>query len=541
MSPALRYLIERRIHGGIRKLRRRFEGPSGKALLLAVLVLVGGLLASQILLAPDAPRSYSAEDARRWGPPALLVFALLGTRAQRLYFGPAEEQWLFPAPIPRPELLVYNILSRLMIAVMSAAWGVVFMARFAGTLLGAFLAIFFMLALNQLMSQLVGPAMALLRERGHPRLSIVLIPALAALILGPAFVSVSIAGDWSRGTLVALSRVADAPTVRAAGWITRPVVEIFLADDAALVLGWSVAAATLLCLIACAVVRLDGSGIDALSRATSGRGGEGRSARAGRRHAASGRARNLRIPIARLPRLSGAGPLAWRQIQEIARTPSLALRGGLGLLAIAPVYIVRALDPGAQPAHLAFAFLIALTIILPLMVDGADFRRDLDRMASIRALPISPLAVAVGQLVPTAMLLCFWMWVGAAVITSVTGGLSSSSLLVLLSVVPPFAILTSAIDNLIFLLVPHRPRTKDPGESSFMGRLTLIMVCKLLTIFAVLFTCYFVTIFAFRIIEPTPLRTGVVIFQALAITCVPVVLAVSRAFARFDVTQEVPE
>ena len=162
----------------------------------------------------------------------------------------------------------------------------------------------------------------------------------------------------------------------------------------------------------------------------------------------------FRLRIARIPRCSGAGVLAWRQLVAARRHWSSLLTALIApaVLACAPCFVV--VDPYiallATTSTLAFYTFLLLPTALRF-----DFRRDLDRLATLKGLPITPAAAAVGQiLTPTLIATVFQ----AGVLTFAVAARSLPPHYVLLAilVMVPLNILVFGLDNLIFLLYPYR-------------------------------------------------------------------------------------
>ena len=112
-----------------------------------------------------------------------------------------------------------------------------------------------------------------------------------------------------------------------------------------------------------------------------------------------------RVPM--FPYLAGAGPVAWRQIQELVRNPRgvLLLLSIVGLVSAAAIVIpwLRGGDPDLT-MRMGRTGMFLVTFLPLLMGDNlaCDFRRDLDRMGQLKSWPIRPLALAAGQIAPAA-------------------------------------------------------------------------------------------------------------------------------------------
>ena len=490
---------------------------------------------------PRALGGPARDDVLLYAPPVLLLIALIGIRVGGFYFKPAEIQFLFPAPISRTQLLIYNVLSRLQIAFLSAIWVSIFAVRHAPTWYGGFLAVFALLSFNQLTAQLGGIWAATSISNGSSVVSRWLRWLLVVILVvgGVVYTLPSLPSEFGE----AARMFAAHPLIRGASWLTRPFVELFLATSPVEVALWS-GVASLIHLVEVAVMlRIDGAYLETLTPSSN-------PSRSGRRRVRptfpSKRGDTLtsrfgiRIPILAFPYLRGAGPIAWRQCQELLRNPAGLLRGGLGLLAVLPIVAIRASNTEAS-GGLGVASVAAAFLMIPMMVDGADFRRDLDRMAVLKTLPLRARIVALGQILPTALLLAFWMMLGALLILGVLGNMTLWTLYFLVLLIPPIALITAAVDNWLFLLMPYRIRTRDPGESTFVGRITIVMTVKMIALLLSISLGIGAAILSWRLVAQSVVLSGLVAFATLALFCIPTIGAVARAFRDFDVADGEPE
>ena len=104
----------------------------------------------------------------------------------------------------------------------------------------------------------------------------------------------------------------------------------------------------------------------------------------------------IRLRLRRVPRWGGMGALAWRQLVGVRRQWGSVLTAMIApaILAAAPCFVI------AEPniAFLATAGTLAFyTFLLLPTALRFDFRRDLDRLSTLKGLPISPAAAVLGQ------------------------------------------------------------------------------------------------------------------------------------------------
>ncbi len=547
MNPALPYLLLHRLLGATRRFGRSVSTVRGMTLTLGLVLLLGLILGSPLFTTMALGGEEAASGGARrdeillLAPPALLFIALIGIRAGAFYFKPAEIQFLLPAPIPRTQLLLYNIVSRLQIAFLSAIWVSIFALRHASTWYGGFLAVFALLSFNQLTAQLGGIWAAAARSRAKAvptrwsrwLVAVILVAGTIAYTLPP------LPADFSEAVRV----LAAHPAIRWVSWLTRPFVELFLAASPLQMALWGAVTGVILLVEISLMLRLDGAYLEGLADSSNSiRGGQRHlrlTARSNRPDPSKNRI-GVRIPILAFPDLRGAGPIAWRQCQELVRNPSGLLRGGLGLLAVLPILIFRASVDEADEGLRVFSVLATL-LMIPMMIDGADFRRDLDRIPLLKSLPLRASDVALGQILATALLLSFWMMLGGLLIFGGSGQLTLPALYFLVLLIPPIALIVAAVDNWLFLLMPYRIRTRDPGESTFVGRLTIVMTVKMIVLLLSMSLGFAAVVVIWRHVAQSIVLAGLVASATLALCCIPAIAAVAHAFRRFDVANGPPE
>jgi hypothetical protein len=155
-----------------------------------------------------------------------------------------------------------------------------------------------------------------------------------------------------------------------------------------------------------------------------------------------------------IPRWGGAGALAWRQLVGARRHWGSLLTAMIApaVLACAPCFVIA--DPYiaflATTGTLAFYTFLLLPTALRF-----DFRRDLDRLATLKGLPITPAAAAIGQtLAPVLIASVFQCAVLAFAVAA--RSLPPNHLFMAILVMIPLNVLVFGLDNLIYLLYPYR-------------------------------------------------------------------------------------
>jgi hypothetical protein len=164
--------------------------------------------------------------------------------------------------------------------------------------------------------------------------------------------------------------------------------------------------------------------------------------------------RPLRISLHLIPRCRGAGPLAWRQLVGAGRHWGSLLTAMIApaILACVPFFVIN--DPRVAFVSTTGALAFYTFLLLPTAL-RFDFHRDFERLAVLKGLPISPAAAVVGQtFAPVLIATLFQAGVLAAAV--VARSLPPQFLVAAMLVMTPLNVFVFALDNLIFLLYPHR-------------------------------------------------------------------------------------
>jgi hypothetical protein len=155
-----------------------------------------------------------------------------------------------------------------------------------------------------------------------------------------------------------------------------------------------------------------------------------------------------------IPHFWGAGALAWRQLIGVRRHGGTVLTAMIApaVLACCPCFAIA--DPYLAFLSTTGALAFYTILLLPAAL-RFDFRRDLERLATLKSLPITPAAAAIGQtLAPVLIATLFQCGVlGFALsVRSLPGHYLFATMLVMI----PLNVLVFGLDNLIYLLYPHR-------------------------------------------------------------------------------------
>jgi hypothetical protein len=158
--------------------------------------------------------------------------------------------------------------------------------------------------------------------------------------------------------------------------------------------------------------------------------------------------------LRRIPRWGGAGALAWRQLVGARRHWGSLLTAMIApsVIACAPCFVIADADVAflATTGTLAFYTFLLLPTALRF-----DFRRDLDRLATLKGLPITPAAAAIGQALAPVLIATLFQF-GVLAFAIAARSLPPHQLLTAMLVMFPLNVLVFGLDNLIFLLYPYR-------------------------------------------------------------------------------------
>jgi hypothetical protein len=162
----------------------------------------------------------------------------------------------------------------------------------------------------------------------------------------------------------------------------------------------------------------------------------------------------LTLQLPRLLWLGGAGALLWRQLLGARRHWGSLVTAMIApaVLAGSPCFVVA--DPYVALLATTGALAFYTFLLLPTAL-RFDFRRDLDRLATLKGLPVTPAAAVIGQTLAPVLLATAFQG-GVLAFAIVVRSLPPYLLLAALVVMIPINVLVFALDNLIYLLYPYR-------------------------------------------------------------------------------------
>jgi hypothetical protein len=510
------------------------------------------------LLAPDGGARIDPETLRRNGPAFLVAYCLMNvfvTSGERaIYFSPGEVNFLFAGPFGRREILGYKILLTLLVSLPSTLIVAALVRVHSTWFPAAYVAILLAVLFQQLFGMAVNLIVTSIGARAFSRWRRVLLGVLVVLV-AVAFVRASgpVRG-WHPREIVA--HMAAAPTWQAALVPLRWFFDTFLAERLPdLLLYGSLALSVDLVLLGI-VFALDANYLEAAAASSARIYSQIQRFRRGGM-AAAGRGGKARFSLPALPYLGGIGPLLWRQLTTASR--------GLGRLAfvlalIGAVIVLPILSRGEDdevraPGAVLAGLVVWLTVFLTHLVPF-DFRGDVDRIATLKTLPLVAWRLTLAQLLAPVLLVTATQWAVLAAAAAFQSR-DEAMMLTIAAFAPPFNFLLFALENLLFLRFPMRVMASAPGDFQAVGRNLLFMFAKLATLVTVGIGAALVGVLAglstrlvlgfaafgfeheeaFSIAQTTGLAAAWIVVSLSGLAFVPLV---AWSFNAFDVTRDTP-
>ena len=554
LHPALRQLLRSQTTAKWRRLRRAFS--TRRRLLLSILAVslaaiwCGNVILSVLLREPTSPESFT-----RLVPTGLFVYAMwhvLKTAFKRpedaLEWTSAEREFVCAGPFERHELIFYRLASILNATLAKAACFTLLMLPDLRQPLGGFGGMLLSLVFLDLLRLNVEITTHGLATSTYRRFRCATAAICAAIVVSSLVIAFSTPPHWQAQsthlTWAILRHVLGASAQlleTLPGRVALAPFQVFaslITSSRLSAIWWATALTSLMIIAGMAwlLIRLDRwfdrRLIDRQQRAYPPQ-------RVGMR--ASG-------PVGPAPAwrrivwLTGAGPIAWRQLIGANRQRSqLAVALALpGMLAMLPIFVC---SNGRQAALQVSAALTFYSFLLLPTALKFDFRRDIQRMAILKTLPIRPIAVAVGQ-ISTPTLLAFGFQTIVLVITMMVRPFPVWMLLATLLLLAPLNALIFAIDNLVYLLYPYR--LNQEGIEIFL-RTTLTFTAK-----GLIFTAGLLLTFAWSFVAhglalrlPAGLSDPALVFVlgGWAMLCAATwgtLQLLARVYVRFDPSQDTP-
>lgn len=543
MNPGLRYLLWMGFRGVFRRAARRmrtFRGFVSTAIGVLFFALV---LGSQViaLMATGEPPEH---DRTMQGFSLVLLLFMISSlvAADAPFYWPQEVQHLFPAPLRRREMLLYSLLSRGWVQLFSGLWlGLVGMrvaVRPAAAIPAVMLGVLWLFVLAQLM----GLLKLAIGDRLPPRAGRAVRPLLFAAGGVAAWLfyrHVQVVGFGS-----AVGDFMQSRGMQLAMLPGRPFAEAFAAETAGAALAWSAASLALVLATAGAALLTtvdfrerslvsSARRFDRIRRMRRGRGGL----------ASAAAPKNRKLPVPSFAFLGTGAPIARRQAYELGR--GLRTLGALAFMAgMAFFYVIvmpRWMGTGDGTGELGTS-LVVLAVVFPLFGTGGfsvDLRRDVERIAYLRSLPLRPTAVAVGEVFVAAATIAIvnLLLLGVAV-WIVDGPVQPRMAALAATVALPVAWLAVTLENWLFLLFPTRTQADGGQQSAFVGKQLIKMLFKLFLLGTVAVAAGLTAMAGGWVADTAGAAAGALLVVALA--CWGATLLLARAYQGFDLTVDAP-
>jgi hypothetical protein len=536
MDQALFTLLRLHGHAMGRRVTRGMRSPRGVLYFLVGLSVAALWLGPRIFWGIRHPMT-DPTQIREMFPLALLGICILtlftngGGRA--FYFTPAEVDFLFPGPFPRRHILLYKITKSAAAALLGSLVFSCFMLSRVYHWYAGYIAIVLAMIFLQLFSMtlvLLGQTVAA-RAFTRGRKSLLALIVVAAVF---AFYTATRNSDpitrdgvlaWIRNSrsaqIVLFPFAVFGQVATARRWsIDLPI--------------WTAAAVGVDVVLLIVVLWLDADYLESAAASSERMYARRMRTRRGQGMSSATISSGVRLPM--LPRVHGVGPLAWRQLTGAARSArtTLVLLGLATLLAAA--VIQRFLHSDALPPVLAIAGWLTLFTTNLLRF---DFRGDLEQIDTLKALPLAPWTIVLGEVaapVTILSMLHFLLLLGL-VIVQPNHGMTAAAVAI---VVIPLNLLFSLIENLIFLLFPVREMTVSPGDLQGTGRRMIVLVLKLMGVIVVGGIATAVAAVVYALADHSLLlacASAAVVLLGADAALVPVL---GMAFARFDPSVDTP-
>lgn len=548
MTAALWLLLRLQLRGWGRYLVRGMGSVRG----LITAVVGFGMLGLWVLAMLARPEKGGLEPAHlaRYGPSFLLLYCLanvvFSSSDRAIYFTPAEVQFLFAGPFTRRHILTYKIVLTLLVSLPVTVFLLLVIqvqgAWWLASLLGFLLASTFM----QLFTILLGLMGSALGEavfsRGRKLVGAAAAAALAALVVQAMFAS------GARDLRQVGEALLDSPGWRAAELPVRSFFDVILVPRgrwAELLVPLAVAAATNVALLGL-IFAMDAQFLEA-SAASSARTYARLQRLRGKAATVEGGPplpeSKARFGLPMPPYWGGIGPVFWRQLTTASRSLGrlVLVLVVLGATAGVPMVMLRAEGGGRDAEEVAVKSLGGMvawaTVFLTALVPY-DFRGDIDRIGALKALPVPPWRLALGQLLTPVLLLSLIHWAAAAAAAALAPRLAGTAALAALYVLP-FNFVLIGLENLLFLLFPVRLMANTPGDFQAVGRNVLLAVGKMLGLLLVAMATAVVWVTGWLLTRDVWLG-GVAALPVVVLAGAALVPLVTLAFGAFDVGRDTP-
>lgn len=251
------------------------------------------------------------------------------------------------------------------------------------------------------------------------------------------------------------------------------------------------------------------------------------------------------IPLVRVPKFGkGIGLLMWRQLLGIRHYPASVLVSMVlpAVLSLLPLFTKG--EQGWIMVQVIGSLVFYSFLLMPAAL-RFDYRRDVDRMGVLRALPISPLAATVGQLSAPVISCTAFQWMTMLVAMAIRP-YPISWLLMSTILFVPVNLLIFGLENIIFLLFPYRHNQE--GVNVFLRSILTFTAKGLLFLAGVIVTLGWAWLARGMVTSMsadgslTHMRWvfSLGMWTIMAATGVTMICLIARIYSRFDPSQDTP-
>jgi hypothetical protein len=528
-----------------RNTKKALSRPKGVLMVVITALAFAPALVSAVVTAGSGLQA-PIEPVRRFAPLAifaLTVASLLFTAGeQALYYTPAEVTFLFAGPYSKRQLLTYKMVTTVLLCLFSSVFFGMMSKVVSPSLLSAFVGSFLLLLFLQVLQMVVGLASstvgALAWSRGR-RLVLAGLVVLVGLAVAP------VAREFSGlGPMEALAKVEASPVLGVALMPFRWFVWAFTADriwpD---LLGWSSLGLAVDGILIGLVYALESSYLEAASASSARRFAKFQKLVAGGGSVRSVTRRStgifrFRPPAA--PWWGGVGPNFWRQMTSALGDPG-RIAGLVVMISFIPILMLFIAPRDAQKADSLPYFClgmiawmsVALSVLIPY-----DFRGDVDVIETLKALPIRPDRLALGQLLTPTLVATSAQ--GVATLVVVVGwGSMGGVVWAFLAFLLPVNLMFYAVENLLFLWYPSRV-VAGQFDVMAVGRQMLFMLGKVVGLAVGVGLATLVGAGVFFLVGRAAIPAIVSAWVVMTASSLALIPLVGRAFRDFDVTRDTP-
>ena len=469
--PATFQLLWLQSRGRRRRIWRRFRQPrrlvlSAVACVLAI-VWLGNAAVTVWLREAASPETLRALLSMGLAIYAIWHFAKAAFFRPESPFDwtPAERDLLAPMPLLPRDLVAYQLASVTVTTILKAGLFTLLLLPDLRCIPLAVIGVVLAMLMLEMLRMAVDIAAWGMSRRAYLAYRTVVVAGLVAfgfavgavVVHGNAFAQLNF-GDGILERLLVILVQLNASVFGYVALPFRPFVDLMLAESITFANLWLAAAAS-------ATVIVFGIAVVGLYAATmrrvasrerrsylAGTGGE--ASKEGQRLLEDWQTGMSAPRLLRIPRWGGAGALAWRQLVGARRHWGSLLTAMIApaFAACAPCFVIA--DPYMALLATAATLAFYTFLLLPTAI-RFDFRRDLERLAILKGLPITPGAAVIGQvLAPVLIATVFQTVVLAGAI--IARSLPAQELLLAMLIMIPFNVLVFGLDNLIYLLYPYR-------------------------------------------------------------------------------------